>query len=232
MSILSLKDVTSGYGNVVIVREINLNLKQGSIFCLLGRNGVGKSTLLKTIIGTINTFKGEIYFQNKEISKLKSHEIVRLGVSYAAQESAVFSNLTVQENLAIGQKKDGNLEQRLNKIYNYFPILKERLSQKAGSLSGGEKKMLLLSRGIISSPKLMLLDEITEGVQPSVINSFQAALKDLNQHSGTSILFTEQNLDFALSIADEFAVMNQGQIVEKGQVDAGTKDKIQPYLTL
>jgi ABC-type branched-subunit amino acid transport system ATPase component len=232
MTLLKLSNLTSGYDGTVILRDINLTLNSGKILCLLGRNGVGKSTLLKTIMGSLRKIGGEIFFDNKDLSNLKSHEIARLGVSYAAQESAIFSTLSVEENLFVGSKKTSISVDNLKKVYGYFPILEKRLTQKAGSLSGGEKKMLLLSRTLLNTPKLMVLDEITEGVQPSVINSFKEALLDINANSGTTILLTEQHLNFAMDVADEFAVMNQGMIIESGNVDSTTSIKVRKFLTL
>lgn len=232
MTLLYLSKLTSGYSGTIIVRDIELEVEKGSIVCLLGRNGVGKSTLLKTIIGEIRKMSGEIKFENNDISKKKSFEIAKLGISYAAQEMAIFSSLTVEENLKLGQKLDDNYYSILEKLYNYFPILKERSPQQAGNLSGGEKKMLLLSRTILTSPKLILLDEITEGVQPSMIDKFQEVLMDLNKEKGTTVFLAEQNLDFATAISNKYAVMNQGMIIETGEVKSNTRTNVQKYLTL
>jgi ABC-type branched-subunit amino acid transport system ATPase component len=233
MPILKLKDLTSGYGKTVIIREINLSMNKGEILAILGRNGVGKSTLLKTIMGVNGEFSGEVYFEDQNINDLKPYQIETLGIAYAPQESALFPQLTVDQNLKIGLKKGKKEYTELSEFaFSYFPVLKERLKQKAGTLSGGEQKMLLMSRAIVRKPKLMVLDEITEGVQPSVIDRIGEAIHSVRKQFGTSIVLVEQNINFANSVGDYYAVMNQGEIRDFDRINGSIQHKVEKYITV
>lgn len=233
MTVLELDNICSGYGKTVIIRDVNLSLEQGKILCVLGRNGVGKSTLLKTIMGELSKESGEIRFEKERVNDLKPFQITKLGVAYAAQENPIFPQLTVQQNLTVGISKGRKMYlELLEDAFSVFPVLKERLNQRAGTLSGGEKKMLLMARTMIRAPKLILLDEITEGVQPSVIDRIVNALSLLKEKSGTTILLVEQNVDFAFRIADYYAVMNQGTLQDYGAVDIKLKGEIEKSLAI
>lgn len=232
MAFFQINQLSSGYGTTLILREINLNLEQGDIFCLLGRNGVGKTTLLKTVMGIIPVHEGEVYFSGKPISRLKPFQIAHRGIAYAPQEAGIFPNLTVEQNLRVGYRNSkAAFINACQQAFEHFPILEERLNQRAGTLSGGEQKMLILSRCMITQPRLMILDEITEGVQPSIIDRITKALKILNEQ-GTTLFLVEQNIKFALNIAHNYAVMNQGQIIEAGKVDSNTKEIVDKHLAL
>ncbi|MGG1663344.1 ABC transporter ATP-binding protein [Brevibacillus sp. NRS-1366] len=231
--ILQVKKLTAGYERTVIIRDIDLEVNHGSIMCLLGRNGVGKSTLLKTIMGVNPKMNGEIKFGEHDLEGYKSFQVAKSGVAYAPQEAAIFPKLTIEQNLLVGfPLKKQSLLEACEDAFRYFPILKQRLNQYAGTLSGGEQKMLLLARAMIRSPKLMLLDEITEGVQPSVIEKMNEALVFINKMQGTTVLLIEQNVHFALRIADSYAVMNQGRIIDKGIIDTETRSKVEEYLVI
>lgn len=216
----------------MICRNINLTIEEGKALCLLGRNGVGKTTLLQTIMGLNPTVEGEARLEKDLITGLKPFQIANFEVAYAPQTLGVFPELTVEQNLKIGQsKKKRSSSNDLKEVFDHFPIIKERLKQRAGTLSGGETKMLIMSRCILRNPKLLVLDEITEGVQPSIVETISEAIKQLIQ-KGTTILIVEQNVNFALAVSDTYAVMNQGEIIEVGEIDADTKSRVEKHLTL
>lgn len=231
---LTVKNITSGYGHTMVLWDIDFEIKSGSLTCLLGLNGAGKTTLLKTIMGVLPVRKGAIFFNGENITNQKSHVIARKGIAYAPQDSALFPELTVEENLkvAYGNKK-GKFETALKQSIELFPVLEERRKQYAGTLSGGEQKMLFVARALLTSPRMMLLDEITEGLQPSVLSRLSSALKVVNQSQGTTILLIEQHIAFAASLAENYMVMRQGKIVDQGQVNqSGAKEKIESVLAL
>ncbi|MCT2537151.1 ABC transporter ATP-binding protein [Aquibacillus koreensis] len=232
MSFIKINSLTSGYSNTVIIRNIDIEVNEGEVLCLLGRNGVGKTTLLKTIMGLLPTLDGECFVMDRKVSGLKPYQIANLRVSYAPQDMGIFPDLSVGKNLKVGYRgSTSNFEEGCEEAFVHFPILKERLTQRAGTLSGGEKKMLILSRCIVNQPRLLILDEITEGVQPSIIDKFSDALNDIKK-KGTTILLVEQNVSFAEKVADFYAVMNQGEIVAMDQMGRGSKQKIESYLVI
>jgi len=226
---LEIKNLTAGYGKTMVLRNLSINVEKGEIICVLGRNGVGKSTLLKSIMGVVPVSEGQITYQAEDLTNKPSHMIAQKGLAYAAQEAAIFPELTVEQNLIVGSKSiDKSI---LDDVYEIFPILSQRLRQKAGTLSGGEKKMLLMARSMIRNSNLLILDEITEGVQPSIIDRIQQALT-LLKTKGTSVLLVEQNVDFALKVADKYALMNNGEIIEFDSVENAVKEKIESNLAI
>ena len=231
MSVLELKQVSSGYNRTIIIRDINISVEQGNIVCILGRNGVGKSTLLKTIMGVLPAKTGEICFKGNSLTGLKPFQIARTGIAYAPQELPIFPNLTVFENLAIGFQAKNAME-TAGQALEYFPQLKDRLKQQAGTLSGGETKMLIVCRAIMGKPELLLLDEVTEGLQPSVVNTINNTLYTINKEKGTTMVIVEQNLSFAKQIAQDYVIMNQGTIVESGTINDQSLEIIESHLVL
>lgn len=233
MSFLNIQDLNSGYGKTVIVRDVNLTIEHGKVLCILGRNGVGKTTFLKTIMGVVSPMSGDIFIGNEKVTKLKPYQIANKNVAYASQESPLFQDLTVEENLKIGMKKEyKNFIKDSQDVFELFPKIRERFKQKAGTLSGGEQKMLLMTRALIRRPKLLILDEITEGVQPSIINNIAEGIKWINKELDTTILLVEQNVDFALNVSNSFAVMNQGEIKVKGAVEKSTKSMVERFIAV
>ena len=230
--ILKLEHLSSGYGKSLICTNINLLIDEGESVCLLGRNGVGKTTLLKTIMGIISSSNGECYIQGRNVTGLPPYRIARMGVSYAPQGRGIFGKLTVKDNLILGGVTDKTgIEEIDDEIFRYFPVLKERLSQKSGTLSGGEQQMLSVARALISKPSLLLLDEPSEGLQPNIVQLLRDIIKQISVDRGLAILLVEQNLDFALDITSRGYVMEKGSIVEKGDVDLLRNDVIvQEYL--
>ena len=215
---LRFEHLESGYGDAKVISDVSLSIAQGEIFTILGKNGMGKSTLLKTIMGFLKPEKGTVHIGLDDITGKKPYTIARQSISYIQQEQALFQDLTVEENLLLGLPKSVILADGVELIKQHFPTITQRLQQKAGSLSGGEQRMLLMSRALMASPKIMLIDEISEGLQPTMIERMANVLKIARDELGVSILLIEQNLDFALSVADRYAVLKLGQIVDVGTV--------------
>lgn len=218
---LQLNRVSSGYGEALVVRDVNLSVAAGEIFVLLGKNGMGKSTLLKTIMGFLPA-GGSIKLFGDEITRAAPHRIARKAIAYAPQEQALFQDLSVEQNLRLALLDAGAFQSGLDRIGAYFPFIPQRLKQRAGTLSGGEQKMLLVARALMSRPRLMLIDEISEGLQPSVIEKLAGVFRAERAQTKTAILLVEQHVRFALAVADRYAVLKLGEIVERG--DVGEQD--------
>lgn len=220
-AVLDIKGVSSGYGKALVVRNVSLTVGVGEVVALLGKNGMGKSTLLKTIMGYLPVQSGCIAYRGEDISGEPPHRLARHGISYGPQEQAIFQDLTVRENLLLGMDDASGFDTEFARICEFFPFMASRSKQRAGTLSGGEQKMLILARSLIAKPKLILLDEITEGLQPSVIDLLEWALLEECNRSGTSILLVEQHIQFALRIADRWAVLKLGEINDAGDSSLG-----------
>ena len=230
---LEVTAMTSGYGALMVLRNIHLSIASGSVVAILGKNGMGKTTLLKSILGFLPKQSGQVLLNGQDITTMPSYRVARQSVSYTPQEQALFADLTIKDNLRLGLPRDSLLAERLTAIYEIFPFLQQRMQQLAGTLSGGEQKMLLIARALLSRPKLMLIDEITEGLQPSVIQRVANALNTERQRHGTSMLIVEQNVEFALQVADRYIVLKRGEIVLTGITrDAGALAAIEAELTM
>ncbi|WP_026434015.1 branched-chain amino acid ABC transporter ATP-binding protein [Paracidovorax oryzae] len=213
---LQLDSVSSGYKASVVLKDVSLALREGEAVALLGKNGMGKTTLMKTVMGYLPKKSGSIDFDGRNITRLSPHKVARLGIAYAAQEHALFADLSIRDNLRLGLAKESTFDERFAEIEPVFPVFKSRLAQYAGTLSGGEQKMLLLARALMMRPSLILLDEITEGLQPSVIDRLAEALLWERKTHGTTLLIVEQNVPFALKVVDRFVVLKQGEIIDTG----------------
>lgn len=230
---LDLRAVRSGYGESVVIRDLTLKVRPGEIVALLGKNGMGKTTLLKTVMGYLPLMNGEIRLDRASIAGEPPYRIARLGIAYSPQEKALFQDLTVAENLRLVLADEHDYEARLAHVGAYFPFLAERQTQRAGTLSGGEQKMLLMARALMIKPRLMLVDEITEGLQPSVIQRLITVLREERDRLGVAILLVEQNVKFALATADRYAVLKRGEIIDTGQVgDPGAEARITDHLSV
>jgi ABC-type branched-subunit amino acid transport system ATPase component len=218
---LQLNAVTSGYKASVVLRDVSLTIRPGEAVALLGKNGMGKSTLLKTVMGYLPKKSGAIQLAGGDITRSAPHRIARLGIAYAAQEQALFADLSIRDNLRLGLVKESTFDERFAEIEPVFPVFKTRLGQYAGTLSGGEQKMLLLARALMMRPSVILLDEITEGLQPSVIDRLAEALLWEREKRGTAMLIVEQNVPFALKVVDRFVVLKQGEVVDEGNARTG-----------
>ena len=232
-TIFSLRDVTSGYGAVSVVRALDLAVRPGEIVA----NGMGKSTLLKTILGLVTLRGGTIQvggmsWDCMDGAAIKPADLIAWGLSYVPQDQPLFPDLSIRDNLRLAVRSDAKLGPALEHAFSYFPFLKDRLKQRAGTLSGGEQKMLLLARALMLRPRLLLIDEITEGLQPSVVDRIADALRDERAREGTAMLVVEQNLDFALRIADRWAVLKMGEIDDEGSCEPEARSRVLDHLSL
>lgn len=228
---LRLEAVSSGYGEAMVLRGLNLAVPRGSIVALLGKNGMGKTTLLKAAMGFLPKRAGRVFIGGHDVTREPAHRIARGAVSYTPQEQALFADLGIRDNLRLGLARDAALNERMADIVELFPFLAGRDGQRAGTLSGGEQKMLLVARALLSRPALMLVDEITEGLQPSVIERVGTALRRERERFGTTMLLVEQNVGFALAVADRYAVLKRGTIVVEGATsDPGAAEAIRVQL--
>jgi branched-chain amino acid transport system ATP-binding protein len=217
---LRVDDLHAAYGDIGVLKGITLEIREGEIICLLGANGAGKSTLLKVISGVLHPSRGNMLFQDQEITRYSPHKIVRMGLSHVPEGRQIFSRLTVMQNLLLGgyprKSKKTEAQELFDFIFNLFPILKERLKQKAGTLSGGEQQMLAISRSLMSRPRLLLLDEPSLGLAPMIVEEIFRVIKDLRSR-GIAILLVEQNVMGALNIADRGYIMEIGKMAAHGK---------------
>lgn len=215
--LLEMKDVVAGYGNIMALKGISLSVPEGSIVTLIGANGAGKSTTMKTIMGIVKAREGTVAFQGKELKSEKAYQVVREGISLVPEGRQILQNMTVQENLELGayQRNDSQIGSDMEKIFERFPRLKERRRQYGGTLSGGEQQMLAIGRAVMARPKLLLLDEPSMGLAPLVVQQIFDVIKDIHK-TGTTVLLVEQNAQKALQIADYAYVMETGKIVIEG----------------
>jgi urea transport system ATP-binding protein len=264
---LQIENLSVSYGETLILRDVNLDVQAGQVVCLMGRNGVGKTTLLKTIMGLLQARSGRITFEGKEFTKntvdgyadffltyffrklgfgglggylaklpifhrsVTPDERARLGLGYVPQGREIFPQLTVLENLQVGMLANPDRPREVPpRIYEYFPALPALLDRRGGLLSGGQQQQLAIARALVAKPKLLILDEPTEGIQPNVITQIGEVLKTLKAHGNVSILLVEQYLEFALELADRYYVMEKGMVVLQGDDAAADEEQIKKYL--
>lgn len=235
-TILKLENVDAYYGESQILFGVELEVKKSESVCILGRNGVGKSTTMKSIMGQLNPkvhsrVAGSIQYLDKELAGLESYQISRAGIAYVPQGRHIFPTLSVKENLVIAERKgtDGKQNWTIERIYQLFPRLKERENFKGGRLSGGEQQMLTIARGLMQNPSLLLLDEITEGLAPIVVEELGAVINELRTN-GVTILLAEQNVKFALAVSNQCYIMEKGKIVYSGATEETPKEIFSQYL--
>jgi branched-chain amino acid transport system ATP-binding protein len=217
---LTVEQIHTYYGPSHVLQGVSLRVEEGEIVALLGRNGAGKTTTLKSIMGVTPARRGRITFQGKDITRTPTHQIARAGIALVPDDRRIFPNLTVAENLRMGmlkdQRRDGReAEALLRQVFTHFPRLQERIAQVGKSLSGGEQQMLAIARGLVARPKLMLVDEPTEGLMPVLVQGLTEILRQINR-DGVTILLVEQDLDVALSLASRGYVIDQGVIQFQG----------------
>lgn len=216
MSLLKVRNIETYYGPIMALKGISFEVAEGAIVTILGANGAGKTTILKTISGVMDPKKGTIEFLGRPINALAPDKIVRLGISQVPEGREVFHDLTIKENLLMGaylRKDRAGIKTDLDLVYHYFPILKERTSQLAGALSGGQQQMVVIARALMARPKLMLLDEPSLGLSPLLVKEIYSIIQRINKDQGTTILLIEQNAPMALSVASHGFVLELGRIV-------------------
>jgi urea transport system ATP-binding protein len=230
---LTLSNINVSYDGSRILRGVNLTVPERSLVCLMGRNGVGKTTTLKSIVGLVKTDSGSVTLGTDDLTKLKPDERARLGIGYVPQGRDIFPHLTVWENLKIGlvvhgKKADGAVDRALE----LFPILKEFLPRKGGVLSGGQQQQLAIARALLTDPKILILDEPTEGIQPNIIDLIGDTLVKIKKEGKLSILLVEQYLDFCLAVGDSFYIMDRGAVVAEGPIAHLNDDIVKKHLTV
>ena len=220
---LELSDVTAGYNTTPVLRNVDLTVADGEIVGVMGKNGVGKTTLVKTIIGLVEPMSGTLSYEGDDLTGASADERARAGIGYIPQGREVFPNLSVEQNLKMGTTVNADSDETLyDTVYDYFPILQERADQDAGTLSGGQQQMLAIGRALVANPDLLLLDEPSEGIQPSIVQQISEDVQTINEELGTTILFVEQNLKVIRRMADRCYAMERGELVD--ELDAATLD--------
>jgi branched-chain amino acid transport system ATP-binding protein len=222
MSLLELKDLHTYYGHIHALRGISLHVEQGEIVTLIGANGAGKSTTLRSISGLVRARSGSVLLDGQDITHLPPHQIVEAGVGHVPEGRGIFPRLTVQENLEMGAfviRSREEIQDRTESVFHLFPRLKERINQKGGTLSGGEQQMLATARGLMLRPKILLMDEPSMGLAPVLVETIFDVIRDLNRREGVTILLVEQNAHMALQIASRGYVLQTGSIVLEDSAD-------------
>jgi len=230
---LSVENLWVYYGESCILRDVSINVPSGQVVCLMGRNGVGKTTLMKTIIGALRARQGQIVFDDRQLTNRAPHERARAGIGYVPQGRGIFPYLTVFENLLMGFEATKNRRPdnaALEEMYATFPVLKQMRGRVAGTLSGGQQQQLAIARALVRRPKLLLLDEPTEGIQPSIMQEIESVILSLQQRGDMAILLVEQFLDFALGVAGYYYVMETGSIVAQGSTQNFDEEVVKEYL--
>ena len=229
---LEIENLTACYGESNIIPGLTLSVPDKEIVCLVGRNGVGKSTTLKSIMGLVKTPQGSIKLAGEEIISKKTYERAALGIGYVPQGRDIFPQLTVQENLELGLEVNKGKGTIGEEIFELFPIIKEFLHRKGGNLSGGQQQQLPIARALVSHPKLLILDEPTEGIQPSVIEDIASAIEKVNKQLGITVLIVEQYLDFVLGVSNRYYVLDKGEICLSGLTKEADAALIQSKMSI
>lgn len=232
---LALENLQVNYGKSRVVTGVSFLLQDGGSLAILGRNGVGKTTLLKCIMGLLPTAGGRILLDGREISSLRPHERSRLGMAYVPQGREILPDLTVRENLQLGCLERGDrqyMKCQTERVLGWFPALGEQLDRPGGLLSGGQQQQLALARALMTSPKILLLDEPTEGIQPNLVTALGKTLKQIGSKKGISILLVEQNLSFAQSTAERYLILQKGAVVCSGKTDSLDRSAVKHYLSV
>ena len=228
---LKIEQMDAYYGESRVIPGLNLQAKKGEITCLIGRNGVGKSTTLKSIMGLVKTPTGRILLADQDIIHIKTYDRVKKGIGYVPQGRDIFPQMTVQENIELGLQALGGKGKVPEYIYDLFPILPKFAKRKGGDLSGGQQQQLAIARALVTDPKILILDEPTEGIQPSIIQDIGEAIRRVNKELDITVLIVEQYLDFVLGISDALYVMEKGSIVLQGRTKEMDPRKVQKMMT-
>lgn len=230
---LAIKDLNQFYGGSHILWDVNLNVPAGSRMCLMGRNGMGKTTLLKCIMGLQAISSGSITFEGVDLVQCPAEQRARLGIGYVPQGREIFSHLTVEENLRVGLGvRKGGPRSIPERIFQLFPVLKKMMNRRGGDLSGGQQQQLAIGRALVLEPKLLILDEPTEGIQPNIVHEIGDIVLKLNQEEGLTMLLVEQKLPFARRIASQFCILDKGRRVAAGSIDELTDEIVREHLSV
>ena len=235
MTMLQIKGLNTYYGESHILRDVDMNINQGEMICLIGRNGVGKTTLLKSLIGLLTPRRGEIIFNGDLVNRKPPHQRARSGIGYVPQGREIIPYLTVEENLQLGlEALPGGLarHKKIDElVYELFPVLKQFLDRKGGDLSGGQQQQLAIARALVGEPKLLLPDEPTEGIQPNIVQDIESAVKRIISETGVGVLLVEQHLHFVRQ-ADRYYAMQRGGIVANGPTSELSKAVVEKFLSV
>ena len=235
-ALLDISNFSAGYDAALILKNVDMVVPRKQVVALLGRNGVGKTTLLNSILGLVPSSGGSMTFDGRAVDSLDPDQRARLGIGYVPQGRDIFPGLSVWENLNVSLRVSGavkdDAEERLGEVYELFPVLKDMLKRKGGVLSGGQQQQLAIGRALLLKPKLLILDEPTEGIQPSIIDQIEDAIYAIKKKGNMSIILVEQYLDFAKNASDRFYILERGTIVQKGSIDKLDDDLIARYLTV
>ncbi len=231
---LAISDLSLSIGGSQILRGVGLSIRPSTVCCLMGRNGVGKSTTLKAIMGLLPIDSGDISLSGTSISRASTADRSRMGLGYVPQGREIFPHLTVKENLFIGTRAQGvkPTEGEIERVFTLFPIIREFLKRKGGMLSGGQQQQLAIARVLLTRPKLLILDEPTEGIQPNIIDQIGDAIRTLRAEGNMSILLVEQYLDFCKELGDDFAILERGSVAASGPMNDLTDEIVREFLTV
>ena len=229
---LTISNVNQYYGGSHILRDVSFDIPQGSVTTVLGRNGVGKTTLLKCLVGLLPIKSGGLQFGGRDIASLRPYERARLGIGYVPQGREIFPRLTVEENLQMGLASKSGRSKIPTRIFDMFPVLKDMLHRRGGDLSGGQQQQLAIGRALAADPKLLILDEPTEGIQPSIIKDIGRVISTLAESGEMAILLVEQYYDFARELADHYVVMSRGEVIKAGLGADMEKDNVKALLAI
>lgn len=232
-NILEIKGLNQFYGESHTLWDVDLAIEEGSCLCLMGRNGVGKTTFLKTVMGLLPMKSGQIIFDGKDLSKEIAETRSRVGVGYVPQGREIFGQLTVEENLKIGLFARADKARKIpERIFDLFPVLAQMKNRRGGDLSGGQQQQLAIGRALALDPKILILDEPNEGIQPNIVDEIGSIIKTLNQEENLTVLLVEQKLPFARKVASQFRIMDKGAITASGAISELSDELIQQYLTV
>jgi len=231
--LLEVREIDTFYGASHILHSLSLSMERGAIECILGRNGVGKTTLLRSVIGLTPPRRGAIIFKGNDITRMRVNRRARLGIGYVPQGREIFPDISVIDNLRLGlvARSDG-MTRVPDEIFDFFPMLRQLADRQGGVLSGGEQQQLAIARALCSNPELLLLDEPTEGIQPSVVEEIERILRRIHQEKKLTILLVEQKLEFAKNVAQAFTIMVKGRVAREADIHSLTDDVVREYLTI
>jgi ABC-type branched-subunit amino acid transport system ATPase component len=231
---LHVDRVSAGYGPITVLRNVSFEVEEGDILAVLGRNGMGKTTLIRCLCGLIPVSAGAIRLDDRDIATLRPHERAHLGITTVVQGRGMFPNLTVRESLEMGRIASGRIKRsRLEEVLEYFPRLRERLAQASGTLSGGEQQMLAIGRGLMTDPRIMLLDEPSDGVMPLLVQQIAEILKEINRREKVTMVIVEQNVPLVFSMTDRCIILEKGEVAASGsREDVSSSEVMKEYLAI